>query len=214
MEIIKTHDLRKVYNIGDVCVVALKNNSFITNPDAAVEASASQQKNLISILGCIVQSDSEQHWFSAECFSALSNEQRDQAKEQAHMLVFLKFHLLRNASSPEKFLMPLLQPAIPDDVLRKRATELIVQLGLEKKTTATSSLFSENQVLGSMDNDQKTTVISDERGEIPELFQTLNTEGKTKIFIFTKDRYANRLIGAGNGAVEPDSSTGSPLCRE
>ncbi|WP_287373732.1 hypothetical protein [Prosthecochloris sp.] len=133
MEIIKTHDLRKVYNIGDVCVVALKNNSFITNPDAAVEASASQPKNLISILGCIVQSDSEQHWFSAECFSVLSNEQRDQAKEQAHMLVFLKFHLLRNASSPEKFLMPLLQPAIPDDVLRKRATELIVQLGLEKK---------------------------------------------------------------------------------
>ncbi len=223
MEIIKVHNLHKIYKLGDIDLPVLKGVSLTIEPGemvALMGASGSGKTTLMNILGCLDHPTAGQYWLEGQEVSGFSNDQRAHIRNQKIGFVFQNFNLLSRTSALENVAMPLLYTDDHDSEGKAnlRARELLHRVGLQDRLAHEPSQLSGGQqqrvaIARALINrpelllaDEPTGNIDSTTGEeLLEMFQHLNKEEGITILLVTHDAdvvaHAGRVIHIRDGMI-------------
>jgi putative ABC transport system ATP-binding protein len=221
--LIALHHASKVYQTGDVQVLALDdislsvgNNEFV----AVMGASGSGKSTLMNIVGCLDRPTTGSYILEGRDVSSLSRDELARIRNQTIGFVFQSFNLLPRTSAQENVELPLVYGGVPRAERQKRAREALEQVGLAERTHHTPGQLSGGQqqrvaiaralvtkprlILGDEPTgnlDSKTSV------EVLGLLQGLGALGITVVMV-THDagiaRYAARVITMRDGHMIED----------
>jgi putative ABC transport system ATP-binding protein len=138
--LIDVQNLTKVYGDDpDAMVYALNDLSANVQRGefvAIMGPSGSGKSTLMNILGCLDRPSSGNYFLDGRNVSGLSKNELADVRNQKIGFVFQSFNLLPRLSALENVVMPMLYDTINDlspDEQRKRATEALASVGLEKR---------------------------------------------------------------------------------
>jgi ABC-type lipoprotein export system ATPase subunit len=222
MELVRLENVHKTYRLGEIDVPVLRGVSLTIERGelvALMGASGSGKTTLMNILGCLDRPTSGRYWIEGREMSKASPNQRAALRNSTIGFVFQNFNLLPRTSALENLLMPLEYSNISTSQGRKRAMELLTQLGLADRTRNEPSQLSGGQqqrvaIARSLINrpsillaDEPTGALDSHTGEETlQLFQQLNREEGITIVIVTHDAqvagHADRIIHIRDGLLE------------
>ncbi|MFL5330167.1 MAG: ABC transporter ATP-binding protein [Gemmataceae bacterium] len=132
--LIELRDLRKIYDLGEVQVAALRGVSLDIHEGefvALVGPSGSGKSTLMNLLGCLDRPTSGSYRLGGEEVSGLKPEQLAHVRSRRIGFVFQNFNLLARTTALENVEVPLLyNPACPRRERKHRAGELLSRVGL------------------------------------------------------------------------------------
>src|SRR5262245_9259277 len=135
-EVIRTVDLKKVYDLGAAEVRAMNGVSLVvrTNEYCAIMGpSGSGKSTLMNLLGCLDTPTSGQYFLRGQEVSRLSEDDLAQIRNREIGFVFQTFHLLPRSSAARNVELPLVYAGIRAAERRERAQELLRLVGLESR---------------------------------------------------------------------------------
>jgi len=109
--IIETHDITKVYGMGDISVAALDGVSIVIDPGefvAIMGPSGSGKSTLLHILGCLSQPSGGQYILAGEDVSHLDKAQLAAVRNRKLGFIFQSYNLLARTSALRNVTLPLL----------------------------------------------------------------------------------------------------------
>ncbi|ALP38884.1 macrolide ABC transporter ATP-binding protein [Paenibacillus sp. IHB B 3084] len=226
--VIQIEDLKKVYQVGDQEIHALREVQLdIADGDfvAIMGPSGSGKSTMMNVIGCLDLPTSGQ--FYLDGYSILDAREDELAiiRNQKIGFVFQKFHLLPRATALDNVELPMIYAGVSAKERRLRAIEALTSVGLsdrmnnkpnelsggQQQRVSIARALVNNPVILLADEptgalDSKTSV------EIMEIFQRLNDRGKTVVLV-THDQeiaeYAKRLIHFRDGRIEKDQPVGN-----
>lgn len=234
MPLIELRDLRKVYDLGEVKVEALKRATLDIERGeyvALVGPSGSGKSTLMNLLGCLDHPTAGSYRIDGQEAATLTADQRARLRNKQFGFVFQNFNLLARTSAVENVELPLLYSR--DHTVRQRRTravELLERLGLGDRLDHQPSQLSGGQqqrvaIARALVNRPSILMADEPTGnldtrtsrEIMELFRTLNKEDGLTIIIVTHDpevaQIARRTLVLVDGEIVADT-TDSELARE
>ncbi len=147
-ELIRVRDVHKIYKMGDVEVHALRGISldirrreFVT----IMGASGSGKSTFMNILGGLDRPTSGIYFLEGEDVSALSADGLAQIRNRKIGFVFQGFNLLTRSSAFENVELPMLYAGLDAKERRRRALEVLSQVGLEGRFDHTPNQLSGGQ---------------------------------------------------------------------
>jgi putative ABC transport system ATP-binding protein len=147
-ELIRVRDVHKIYKMGDVEVHALRGISldirrreFVT----IMGASGSGKSTFMNILGGLDRPTSGIYFLEGEDVSALSADGLAQIRNRKIGFVFQGFNLLTRSSAFENVELPMLYARLDAKERRRRALEVLSQVGLEGRFDHTPNQLSGGQ---------------------------------------------------------------------
>lgn len=223
--IIKTTDLSKHYQIGEITVPALNNVNLNVEKGefvAIMGASGSGKSTLMNLLGCLDTPTSGKYFLNGIDTSKMSVHEYAAVRNQKIGFVFQGFNLLPRTIALENVELPLMYDRTGDTKYHKdRAKAALKKVGLDdrmehipcqlsggqqQRVALARALVNEPSLLladeptGNLDS--KTSI------EVFQLFQKLNDEGITIIMV-THERdfalFARRIVEMKDGKVVKDS---------
>ena len=226
MPLIELNNVSKVYDLGEIQVEALKGATVNIERGeyvALMGQSGSGKSTLMNTLGCLDRPTGGSYLLDGEEVVEMSLQERAGIRNRQIGFVFQSFNLLSRTSAVDNVELPLLYASgIPARERRKRATEILEQVGLgerlghfpnqlsggqQQRVAIARSLVNRPSILladeptGNLDS--KTSV------EIIELFRKLNQEGLTVILV-THDqevgRNADRTLVLRDGGIITDTT--------
>ncbi len=225
MALIELRDIRKVYQRGEVEVVALAGVSLeIEQAEyvALVGASGSGKSTLMNTLGCLDRPTSGSYRLGEEEVTTLSQDARARLRNGQIGFVFQNFNLLNRTTALENVELPLLYGHhLGPRVRRRRATELLERVGLADRMDHHPAQLSGGQqqrvaIARALVN-QPSIILADEptgnldsktSAEIIRLFWDLNQNEGITVILVTHDadvaRYGRRTITLRDGHVIRD----------
>ncbi|MGM1020308.1 MAG: ABC transporter ATP-binding protein [Bacillota bacterium] len=226
--VIQIEDLKKVYQVGDQEIHALREVQLdIADGDfvAIMGPSGSGKSTMMNVIGCLDLPTSGQ--FYLDGYSILDAREDELAiiRNQKIGFVFQKFHLLPRATALDNVELPMIYAGVSAKERRLRAIEALTSVGLsdrmnnkpnelsggQQQRVSIARALVNNPVILLADEptgalDSKTSV------EIMGIFQRLNDQGKTVVLV-THDQeiaeYAKRLIHFRDGRIEEDQPVGN-----
>jgi putative ABC transport system ATP-binding protein len=229
-ELIRVGDLHKIYKMGDVEVHALRGISldirrreFVT----IMGASGSGKSTFMNILGGLDRPTSGTYFLEGEDVSALSADGLAQIRNRKIGFVFQGFNLLTRTSAFENVELPMLYAGLDAKERRRRALEVLSQVGLEGRFDHTPNQLSGGQqqrvaIARALVN-RPSLILADEptgnldtktSAEIMELFLNLNSRNGITVLFVTHEHdiaeYARRRITFRDGLVISDQQTIAP----
>jgi len=221
--VIKLANITKVYKSGGEDTLALDNiNLEIKQGDfvAIMGPSGSGKSTLMHILGLLDSPTSGTYELDGVDASKLSNKKQAKIRNEKIGFVFQQFNLLARTSVLDNVLLPTIYGHIKD--ASNKAKELIEEFGLTERVNHKSNQLSGGQIQRVaiaraliMDPaiilaDEPTGNLDTKRSrEIMQLFQKINTAGKTIILITHENdiaKFAKRIIKISDGKIVEDSS--------
>ncbi len=225
MNVIELRDIRKVYHLEEVEVVALRRVSLdIAQGEfvALVGPSGSGKSTLMNTLGCLDRPTSGSYLLAGQEVATLSGDERARVRNQEIGFIFQNFNLLARTSALENVELPLLyRGGLSARKRRQRALELLKQVGLGDRLDHHPGQLSGGQqqrvaIARALVNDPKILMCDEPTGnldtrtskEIIQLFRDLNDRGITVVLV-THDqdvaRVARRIIVLRDGLVVRDT---------
>jgi putative ABC transport system ATP-binding protein len=134
--ILKLENVWKVYKLGKVDLVALKNVNLEIAPGAFVTImgpSGSGKSTLLNMVGCLDIPSRGKVFLSGKDISLLSEDQLSQLRGRTIGFIFQEFNLLPNLDALENVMLPMTFQGKPLVEREKRAKELLSSVGLEKR---------------------------------------------------------------------------------
>lgn len=131
--VIETHDLRKVYKMGETEVQALKGVSITVNEGEMVSImgpSGSGKSTLMALLGALDTPTSGEYLLDGEAVSQLPESKLSDIRNQRIGFVFQKFNLLSNMSTLDNVALPLIYAGMDVGARRERAQAALETVGL------------------------------------------------------------------------------------
>lgn len=131
--VIETHDLRKVYQMGETEVQALKGVSITVNEGEMVSImgpSGSGKSTLMALLGALDTPTSGDYLLDGEAVSRLPESKLSDIRNQRIGFVFQKFNLLSNMSTLDNVALPLIYAGMDVSERRERAQAALETVGL------------------------------------------------------------------------------------
>jgi putative ABC transport system ATP-binding protein len=198
--IIEVRSLKKDFHVGDVTVHALKGISLdIREGDfvAIMGASGSGKSTMLNILGCLDKPSEGDYKLDGVSIGGLNKNQLAELRNHKLGFVFQSYNLLPRTTALENVELPLFyNSGIKAKERMERAKEALAAVGLADRMHHTPNQLSGGQqqrvaIARSLVNDPVVILADEATGnldtrtsfEIMELFQRLNSEGKTIVFV-------------------------------
>ena len=227
MALIELRDVRKVYDLGEVQVEALRGATLNIEQGeyvALVGPSGSGKSTLMNTLGCLDRPTSGSYKLAGEEVATMGRDERARIRNQRIGFVFQNFNLLNRTSAVENVELPLLySQAITARDRRRRAIDKLELVGLGDRLDHHPSQLSGGQqqrvaIARALVN-QPAILLADEptgnldsktSREVIGMFKKLNDESGLTVILVTHDqdvaRNARRVIVLRDGDVVCDST--------
>jgi len=225
--LIQLTNVRKVYNLGEVQVEALKGATLQIERGefvALIGPSGSGKSTLMNTLGCLDRPSSGSYLLDGQEIVTMTRDQRAVIRNKSIGFVFQNFNLLNRTSAIENVELPMLYAhGISARVRRSRALEMLDKVGLADRGHHHSSQLSGGQqqrvaIARALVNNPSILMADEPTGnldsktskEVIELFQRLNQEQSLTVILVTHDqavaRNANRKIVLRDGEIILDTT--------
>ena len=206
--VIQTHDLRKVYQMGEVEVEALRGVSFNIQRGEVVAImgpSGSGKSTLMNTLGCLDRPSAGEYVLDGETVANLNDDQLADVRNRKVGFVFQSFNLLSRQTAITNVELPLRYSSNSKYAgnakgRRARAIEALKAVGLENRMTHRPAELSGGQqqrvaIARAIVNDPAIIMADEPTGnldskvgkEIMKLLLDLNKESGTTLIIITHD---------------------------
>jgi putative ABC transport system ATP-binding protein len=220
-KIIKLENAWKIYQLGKVELIALKQVNLDINAGDFVTimgASGSGKSTLLNIIGCLDSPTEGKVFLKRKDTSLLSEDQLSQLRGKTIGFIFQEFNLLPNLDALENVMMPMIFQGTPVEQRKKRAKDLLISVGLgeriyhqpaelsggERQRVAIARAFANNPEL--VIADEPTGNLDSSTGKkIMEILTDFHKkEGKT-IIVVTHDPhiadYSEKIVDIKDGEI-------------
>lgn len=198
--IIKVENLHRIFQVGSEEVHALRGISFVVEQEEFVSimgASGSGKSTLLNILGCLDRPSSGEYYIDGNPISKCSKDELSTLRNRKIGFVFQSYNLLARTSALENVELPLLyNNTITNKERREKAIYALEQVGLQDRMGHMPNQLSGGQqqrvaIARALINDPVILLADEATGnldtrtsyEIMNLFQELNSKGKTIAFV-------------------------------
>lgn len=223
-DVIEAHDLRKIYQMGEVQVEALRGVSFNIQRGeviAIMGPSGSGKSTLMNTLGCLDRPTSGEYILDGEPVASLDDDQLASIRNRKVGFVFQSFNLLSRQTAISNVELPLRYSGNQDG-RRQRAIEALKAVGLEDRMTHRPYELSGGQqqrvaIARAIVNNPAILMADEPTGnldskvgkEIMSVLLNLNKENGTTLIIVTHDpmiaEQTGRVIRLRDGLMENGS---------
>jgi putative ABC transport system ATP-binding protein len=198
--IIEVSNLKKDFHVGDVTVRALKGVNLTINEGefvAIMGASGSGKSTMLNILGCLDKPTHGDYKLDGIGIANLNKNQLAELRNRKLGFVFQSYNLLARTSALENVELPLYyNPTVKAKERKERAMNALEAVGLTDRVHHMPNQLSGGQqqrvaIARSLVNDPLVILADEATGnldtrtsfEIMDLFQKLNEQGKTIVFV-------------------------------
>jgi len=222
--VIETHDLRKIYKMGEVEVQALRGVSFTIQRGEVVSImgpSGSGKSTLMNTLGCLDRPTDGEYILDGEPVASLNDDQLANIRNRKVGFVFQSFNLLSRQTAITNVELPLRYSGATEG-RRQRAIDALKAVGLEDRMTHRPYELSGGQqqrvaVARAIVNNPAIIMADEPTGnldskvgqEIMDLLLGLNKDIGTTLIIVTHDpriaEQTQRVIRLKDGLLESES---------
>lgn len=223
--IIKIEDLKRSFTMGEETVHALKGVSFTIEEGEFVTimgSSGSGKSTLLNILGCLDQPNVGLYEIDNVSVKNLNKNELAKIRNEKIGFIFQSYNLLARTTAIENVELPLLYSgAVSSEEIHSRALEALEKVNLSGRLHHTPSQLSGGQqqrvaIARSLVNDPVVILADEATGnldtrtsyEIMALFQELNKQGKTILFVTHEPdiaTFTGRTIVLKDGHIIKDS---------
>lgn len=198
--IIKIEQIHRTFFMGSEKVHALKGVSFDVNKGdflSIMGASGSGKSTLLNILGCLDKPTSGEYYIDNISVSRMERNELSKIRNQKIGFVFQSYNLLARTTARENVELPLLyNPNVSSKERKERAEYALEQVGLKDRMRHLPNQLSGGQqqrvaIARALINDPVMILADEATGNldtstsygIMSLFQELNANGKTIVFV-------------------------------
>jgi ABC-type lipoprotein export system ATPase subunit len=227
MPLIELDDVRRVYDLGEVQVHALRSVTLdidLGEYVALVGPSGSGKSTLMNTLGCLDRPTHGSYLLDSQEIVTMNRDERARIRNKQLGFVFQNFNLLNRTSALENVELPLMYASgISARERNERARELLERVGLydrldhhpaqlsggqQQRVAIARALVNRPSIL--MGDEPTGNLDSKTSTEVIELFQKLNQDEKITVILVTHDqnvaRNARRTIVLHDGEVAADTT--------
>ena len=227
MALIELADVWKIYDLGEVEVVALKEATITIERGeyvALVGASGSGKSTLMNTLGCLDRPTKGSYQLAGEEVAEMSRDQRARIRNDHIGFVFQNFNLLARTSALENVELPLLySKGISARQRRQQALDVLEQVGLgdridhhpgqlsggqQQRVAIARALVNRPSIL--MGDEPTGNLDSRTSKEVIQLFKRLNEDHEITVILVTHDqaiaRTAKRTVVLRDGKIVTDTT--------
>ena len=221
--IISLRDIRKSYQMGDVVSQVLQGVSFDIHPGEYVcimGPSGCGKSTLLNVLGCLDQPTTGDYFLGGQNVATLNDDDLSAARNRNLGFIFQSYNLIQQLTVLENIAIPMYYGGADDAKMREVAESLANQVGLghrlHHKPTELSGGQQQRVAIARALSNSPLVILADEATgnldsksgqEILSLFDDLNAQGKTLVFVTHDERMidrATRVIRLKDGLVELD----------
>ena len=221
--IIKTNNIKRVFEVGSETVHALKGINLNVESGEFISImgpSGSGKTTLMNIIGCLDTPSSGEYFLNNQLVNDLNEDQLANIRNKEIRFVFQSFHLLAKNSALNNVLLPMKYAGADMNEAEKRAKHVLDQVGLSDRINHGPSELSGGQqqrvaIARALVNkpsilfaDEPTGNLDSKTGEdVMNLFKGLNQEGQTIILITHEEEIAmqsKRIVNIKDGLIESD----------
>ena len=227
MALIELRDLRKIYDLGEVQVAALRGVSLDIHEGefvALVGPSGSGKSTLMNLLGCLDRPTSGSYRLADEEVADLNADQLAHTRSRRIGFVFQNFNLLARTTALENVEVPMLyNQNVPRRERRQRAGEILDRVGLGDRMHHRPSQLSGGQqqrvaIARALVNNPSILLCDEPTGnldtvtsrDVMRFIKKLNETERITVILVTHDldvaRQARRAIVLIDGHVVADTS--------
>jgi ABC-type lipoprotein export system ATPase subunit len=216
--VLRTRALEKEYGHGDGLVRALGGVDLEVAPAETVAVmgpSGCGKSTLLHLLGGLERSSGGEVWLAGRRIDRLSEKALARLRRQAIGFVFQAFHLMDELTAVENVELPALLAGRSPRAARRRAVELLEQVGLEDRAKHLPSALSGGQrqrvaIARALSNDPLVVLADEPTGnldsaatlDVLRLLDSLRSTGRTLLIVTHDERIAataDRLISMRDG---------------
>lgn len=222
--VIEIRNLRKDYHVGEITVHALRGvdlkiveGEFV----AIMGTSGSGKSTMLNILGCLDKPSGGEYMLDGINVNSMSKDELAKLRNLKLGFVFQSFNLLARTTALENVELPLFYNSkVSAKERRERAIKALEAVGLADRMYHMPNQLSGGQqqrvaIARSLVNDPVLILADEPTGnldtrtsvEIMELFQNLNDEGKTVVFVTHEPdiaRFATRNVAFRDGKIKKE----------
>ncbi len=222
-KIIETHEISKVYKMGNNIVNALQSISISIDKGeyvAFMGPSGSGKSTLMNIVGCLDSPSSGRYRLNNQEVSEMTENELAMIRNKEIGFVFQTFNLLPRASALENVALPLIYAGYSKDEREEMAMAALESVNLADRYHHRPNELSGGQrqrvaIARALVNNPSIILADEPTGnldtktsyDIMNLFQDLHDKGNTIILVTHEDdiaHYSHRIIRLRDGLIEWD----------